>query len=71
MTREEAQKHAPSYLRMPDDGAKFRCYICKGLYHHSLMFIIFTPNGELHYPQCANCLDADWLDKAKDCGVAS
>lgn len=70
MTNEEAQKHAPSYLHMPNDGALFRCCECKQQYKHTKVIKPFTPDGAVHYCVCLNCIDTTWLGTAKDCGIA-
>jgi hypothetical protein len=70
MTRADAQALAPSYLRLPNDGADFKCQCCKESFPHYKVFITFTPDGVNHWGvTCQDCLDEHWFSKAKDCGV--
>lgn len=71
MSQEEAQKLAPSYTWLPNDGALWQCSECKQNYKHGNIIIPFTPNGKINSPVCINCIDEDWFSSAKDCGTAS
>ena len=71
MTREQAQEFAPSYLRLPDDGLPYRCDKCKKLFPHDQVFKIFTPDEKVHFAQCEDCITKEWLNEAKDCGMAT
>lgn len=74
---EQAQQEAPSYLRMPDDGADFICsnhperdpysrYPCEGKGRKGFL-LTFTPNGKREL-LCPECVEEDWLARAKDMG---
>lgn len=70
MTNEEAQKRAPSYLHLPDDGDLFRCSICEIRKPHYQMIKPFTPDKVNHMCECLSCIDLEWLENAQDCGIA-
>lgn len=68
MTLEQAKENAPSYFHAPDDGAPFRCVDCNELLPPSEMLRCFTPSGWDMW-LCIDCVDAEWYNSAKDCGV--
>jgi len=70
MTNEQAQALAPSYLHLPYDGAMYRCSECNMLKPNTEMIKPFTPDKKVHYAQCLDCTAPEWLENAKDCGVA-
>lgn len=70
MTNEAAQKLAPSFLLLPDDGASYKCDVCKEYFSHIEVIKPFTPDGKIHYATCIDCIDEDWMQRAKNCGIA-
>ncbi len=70
MTTKEAQALAPSYLRLPNDGASFRCSDCKQEFMHDDVRLCFIPADPLPRVLCMDCVDEWWYAHAKDCGVA-
>lgn len=70
MNNDKAQSLSPSYMRLPDDGAEYRCHVCGKLKPHTEVIKPFTPDGKVHYAQCLDCTDPGWMDEAVDCGVA-
>ena len=68
---EAAKKLAPSYLKLKDDGADFKCNEC-GLSQKSTkakpFVVIYTPDGVRHSAVHLECLDKDWVKNARDMG---
>lgn len=64
----EAQKEAPSYLRILPDGAPIKCNEC-GKEGTEGFVKTFTPDGKTHYASHITCLDEDWFNEAKDMGT--
>lgn len=63
----ECQENAPSFLRIKGDGAPIRCSNCR-VTDFEPMLKIFTPSGVSHFAIHKECVDEEWLAKAKDMG---
>ena len=64
-----AQANAPSYLHLPDDGADWHCAVC-GEAGRKGFVKTFTPDGKTHWATHLECLDEDWINRAKNMGEA-
>lgn len=66
-TYKDAYDQAPAYYHMIDDGAPHKCEVCNARLSYDKVLMTFAP-GEVHAIICMDCIDDDWLARAKDLG---
>ena len=62
-----AQEDAPSYIHIEPDGAPMKCDIC-GKRDNGMFVKTFTPNRVNHPAAHLACIDAEWIEIAKNMG---
>jgi hypothetical protein len=62
-----AQKAAPAYFIIKDDGAAYTCAEC-GKSDRDVFIKTFTPDNKRHALIHLKCVDSDWLENAKNVG---
>ena len=60
---------APSYYHLVDDGADMICQDCKTALNPNSLLLTFTPDKSIPRVLCKDCIDEDWIAKAKDLGM--
>jgi hypothetical protein len=59
----------PVYWQMPNDGADFKCDDCEERFSHKLVIIVQVPKDDSRRVLCLDCVDSDWLERAKNLGM--